>query len=57
MQPSLKEKAKIEVRYQRAEAFLQAAHGSKKMALNTTVVPHWIDHSEFFWYCQRVPSD
>lgn len=39
----------MEARYQRAQSLMQGMF-SKRMAFNTTLIPHWIDSSEYFWY-------
>ena len=46
----------IKARYQRAQLFLQGAYGLRKLALNTSLVPHWIGHSDCFWYEHETPS-
>ena len=40
----------MELCYGRAEEFMKGAYGSKKLALNTSVIPYWIGSSDQFWY-------
>ena len=44
-------------RYQRAQQFIQAANGGKKLALNTTLIPYWITGTECFWYIRETWND
>lgn len=41
-------------RYKRAQQFIQAANGGKKLALNTTLIPYWIVNTECFWYLRET---
>ena len=53
MKNDLKADHRIEVRYQRAQVLCQDMN---EIALNTTLVPHWIDETEFFWYRRATKS-
>lgn len=46
----------IESRYQRAQALEQGVF-TKKVALNTTLFPHWISNSDCFWYIRDIKTD
>ena len=46
---SIVSKKNIEARYQRAERLMQGLF-TKNIAFNTTLIPHWIGDSDFFWY-------
>ena len=39
----------METRYQRAQTLMQGMF-TKSIAFNTTLVPHWIEDSDCFWY-------
>ena len=39
-------------RYQRAQSIMQGFK-SKTIAFNTTVIPHWIDDTDYFWYARE----
>ena len=45
---------KMTERYLRAQQFMQAANGGKKLAINTTLVPYWITGTECFWYVRET---
>ena len=45
----------IKTRYERAEALLQGLW-SRSLVCNVTIIPHWIDHSNFFWYERELTS-
>ena len=40
----------LEAAYQRAMLFQHASTDINKIALNTTLIPHWIDDTDCFWY-------
>lgn len=40
----------VELCYQRAAAIQAAVNNMDVVAMNTTIIPHWIDDSDFFWY-------
>lgn len=45
----------IAARYQRAKIMIQGAkYGSKTVAFNTTVYPHWIGDTDCFWYTRET---
>ena len=39
----------MESRYMRAQSLMQGLF-SKTIAFNTTIIPRWIDNSDYFWY-------
>ena len=41
-------------RYQRAAYLMQGAQGVRKLARNTSISPHWVGHSDCFWYTQET---
>lgn len=41
-------------RYRRAEYLMQGSQGTKKLALNTMVVPRWIENTDCFWYVRET---
>ncbi len=43
----------VRSRYERAQALQQGLEG-KTVALNTTVIPHWIGDTDYFWYEQTT---
>ena len=53
MEDSLKGGGSIEQRYFRAAKFQRSIGDMKKLALNTVIVPHWID-GENLWYRKRT---
>ena len=55
MEPSTTPPA-IDTRYQQAQAVLQSAF-TKKAAFNTTLYPHWIGDSDYFWYARDLSEN
>ena len=47
--------AEITARYQRAEKMDQGI-GTKQLAFNTTIYPHWVGDSDYFWYVRDTKS-
>ncbi|MDB9953557.1 DPP IV N-terminal domain-containing protein [Porticoccaceae bacterium] len=52
--PHMSSSNEMNARYERAQTLIQAAHSHLKLALNTTVVPHWIEGSNQFWYVRET---
>ena len=46
----------IHSRYQRAKHLMQSAVGYKKLVLNATIAPCWIENSDCFWYPRETPQ-
>lgn len=42
----------ISARYQCAQSLMQEAYGAKQLVQNDTLIPHWIDEGNSFWYVQ-----
>lgn len=48
-------KEQIEERYQRAQVLSQGWL-AKKVSYNATLIPHWIEDTDFFWYERELES-
>ena len=40
----------MEIRYQRAQTLMQGIWTKNNIALNATILPHWIENTSCFWY-------
>ena len=56
MQKKQKNISEMEAGYRRAMIFQNAVADIKKLALNTTLVPHWIEDTDLFWYRRETKS-
>ena len=46
----------LEAAYERAQLFLQAKGDLSKVVRNSTLVPHWIGDTEYFWYRRQTEA-